>query len=397
MAQIITDKNIQVFFEILRAGLWEKEVSLSAYGDIDFAAIMELAEEQSVVGLITAGLERVKGVKVPKQWTLQFIGQTLQLEERNKAMNYFIGVMTDKMREAGIQSVLVKGQGVAQCYNRPLWRACGDVDLLLNAENYERAKAFLSPLASEVKKEFSYLKHIEMTFDVWSIELHGRFRSRLSKRTDNELDRLFDLCLDRGEVRVWRNDATDVLLPAPDVDVLFIFTHLLRHFFFEGVGLRQICDWCRLLWTFRDTLDDALLEQRLRTMGLTSEWKAFGAFAVEYLGMPVEAMPLLGSSVQEGQEFEGSKSSRVQGGQEVQKLKRKADGICRFMMKVGNFGHNQVRSTAGKDRPFLVRKFFSFWERFGFVLRHFPIFPMDSIRFFWQVMWSGVEMAMKDK
>mgnify|MGYP007016824113 CR=1 FL=1 len=27
-------------------------------------------------------------------------------------------------------------------------------------------------------------------------------------------------------------------------------------------------------------------------MGLMSEWKAFGAYAVEFLGMPVEALPL---------------------------------------------------------------------------------------------------------
>ena len=53
------------------------------------------------------------------------------------------------MREAGIYTVLVKGQGVGQCYERPLWRSCGDVDLFFDAENYEQAKAFLSPLAVE--------------------------------------------------------------------------------------------------------------------------------------------------------------------------------------------------------------------------------------------------------
>lgn len=35
-----------------------------------------------------------------------------------------------------------------------------------------------------------------------------------------------------------------------------------------------------------------LLEARLKEMGLVSVWKTFGAFAVEYLEMPGEAMPL---------------------------------------------------------------------------------------------------------
>ena len=58
------------------------------------------------------------------------------------------------------------------------------------------------------------------------------------------------------------------------------------------VGLRQFCDWCRLLWTYRRSINVGLLEARLNEMGLVSVWKAFGAFAVEYLGMPGEAMPL---------------------------------------------------------------------------------------------------------
>ena len=77
-----SDNNIQAFFEIIRAGLWEKEASLSQFDNIDYAGILKLAEEQSVVGLVTAGLERVSDVKVPKEVLLQFIGSTLQIEQQ---------------------------------------------------------------------------------------------------------------------------------------------------------------------------------------------------------------------------------------------------------------------------------------------------------------------------
>ena len=49
----------QAFFALLRAGLWEKDVRLVPYGEIDFSAILDLAEEQSVVGLLAAGIEHV--------------------------------------------------------------------------------------------------------------------------------------------------------------------------------------------------------------------------------------------------------------------------------------------------------------------------------------------------
>ena len=47
--------NTQVFFALLRAGLWKQGVRLQPYGDIDFQAVYDLADEQSVVGLIAAG------------------------------------------------------------------------------------------------------------------------------------------------------------------------------------------------------------------------------------------------------------------------------------------------------------------------------------------------------
>ena len=56
--------------------------------------------------------------------------------------------------------------------------------------------------------------------------------------------------------------------------------------------MRQVCDWCRLLWTFHDKKDVAILEMRLKKARLMEEWCTFAVMAVDYLGMPVEAMPL---------------------------------------------------------------------------------------------------------
>ena len=153
------DNNQLAFFELLRAGLWEKEARLSMFGAIDFMVVYQIAEEQSVVGLVAAGLEHVTDVKVPKEDVLQFVGSTLQLEQRNKTMNEFVGKLTEKLRKESIYALLVKGQGIAQCYERPLWRACGDVDLLLNADDYAKAKKLLIPLATDVEQEYSHFKH----------------------------------------------------------------------------------------------------------------------------------------------------------------------------------------------------------------------------------------------
>lgn len=55
------------------------------------------------------------------------------IEQRNVAQNQFIGALIQKLNATGIKALLVKGQGIAQCYEKPLWRKSGDVDLFYDA------------------------------------------------------------------------------------------------------------------------------------------------------------------------------------------------------------------------------------------------------------------------
>ena len=191
---------------------------------------------------MAAGLEHVIGLNAPKETVLQFVGQTLQLEQRNLAMNSFIKIIIDKMRMAGIYALLVKGQGVAQCYEKPNWRSCGDVDLYLSDNNYAAAKVLFSSQASNVDEEDKRRLHIGMTIDSWVLELHGSLYTSLSSRINKVLDDVHKSIFYDGSVRSWINDDVTVFLPSVDNDVIIIFSHFINHFYVGGVGLRQICD-----------------------------------------------------------------------------------------------------------------------------------------------------------
>lgn len=375
------DRTLEVFFALVRAGLWAKanlndNLDLSFEG-VDWGKVYRLAEEQSVIGLASAGLDRFKvqfpGFKIPQDWALQFIGATLQIEQQNTAMNSFIADLIERMRKTGIYTLLVKGQGVAQCYEKPLWRASGDVDLFLSEENYNKAKNFLQPLATGVEIEGKHSKHLGMTIEGWTVELHGTLRCGLSSRVDRVMDNVKEDVFYGGNVRSWQNGKTQVFLLSVENDILFVFTHFLKHFYKEGLGLRQICDWCRLLCFYRSSLKNRILEQRVREMGLMSEWKAFGAYAVEYLGMPVEAMPMYS---------------------DAKKWKRKARRINDFILRVGNMGHNRDTSYFA-TKPYFVRKVLSFNRRMGDLMNHARIFPLDSFRFSPRIMFNGLRSAVR--
>ena len=96
-------------------------------------------------------------------------------------------------------------------------------------------------------------------------------------------------------------------------------------------------------------------------MGLMSEWRVFAALAVDYLGMPADAMPFYVDSGRYG---------------------RKARRVLRRILECGNMGHNHDlgcrRQYSGVG--YLV---VAFWRRFWEFLRLSFVFPLDAPKYFW--------------
>ena len=324
--------NAIAFFSFAKVGLFPFYgegfiINDYLFRNLDWEKVYQLAQEQSVQGLVLQGVEEIKAkgreLNVPKMLLLQWIGEVQMIEQRNKEMNTFVADLIEKLRKEDIYAILVKGQGIAQCYEKPLWRSCGDIDLLLSLDNFNKASSELSKDIGKIEKE-SFInikkKHREYQIAKWIVELHGSMRTNLSRSIDKVIDRVQHDVFCGGNVRSWLNGNTLVFLPSPDNDVVFVFTHILQHLFFEGIGLRQICDWCRLIYTYKESLNHGLLESRIKAMGLLSEWKTFYNLASRYLGMP---------------DLGGRLMVRDS------KYDKKADKLMTFVLEVGNFGHNR--------------------------------------------------------
>lgn len=238
---MLPDKNQQVFFELLKAGLWGDQVSVQVFkssrvqDSVDWEKVYQLAQEQSVQGIVLSGLEELRAkdieLNVPKVLLLQWIGEVQMIEQRNKEMNAFIAELIKKLRMNDIYAILVKGQGIAQCYEKPLWRSSGDIDLLLSDSNYDKAKDVLLPLATDIEQEFTHFKHLGMTINGWVVELHGTLHSRLSKRVDRMIDKMQGNVFFGGNVRSWENNGSEWMafynlasryLGMPDLDSKFM-------------------------------------------------------------------------------------------------------------------------------------------------------------------------------
>lgn len=371
-------KSRDLFMALLRAGLWEDGTIELYPADAQYLeSACKLASQQSIPGLIATGLEHVTGpgadkFEIPMGISMKLVSTMLTIEKRNGEMNRFIAELLSGLRDESLNVVLVKGQGIAQCYGRPLWRACGDIDLLVDGHAYARMSEILAARASQVEKEDEANMHFAMTVDGWEIELHGKLNNHVSSRADKVVDKVKDLVLSENQTRIWRNGDTEVRLPSPDCDAVLVFSHILQHYFRGGIGLRQICDWCRLLSTYASSIDRTLLESRIREMGMMTEWKSFAALAVDHLGMPEDLMPMY----DRGPRWSGN-----------------ARGILEHIFETGNFGHNRDNSYFHRY-PFVVRKFISLHRHTrDIVLRHLVLFPLDSIRLFFRMLTTGFRSA----
>lgn len=366
------DNNQSAFFELLKAGLWgDVNSEIRIDGTTDWNEVYQLAQEQSVQGLVLQGIDsfrlHVPSFKIPQLLLLQWIGEVKIIEQQNKEMNIFVADLIEKLRKYDIYAILVKGQGIAQCYERPNWRMNGDVDLLLSNDNYEAAKRILISIATKIDEEQNKKKHLALTIDNWTVELHGSLRTNLWNKLERVMDEVQGDVFYGGNVRSWENGNTQVFLMRADEDVVFVFAHILQHFFIEGIGLRQICDWCRLLFKYKDSINHNLLESRLRKGGMMKEWKAFGAFAVDYLGMPVEAMPFYDS-----------------------RFKVHGSRVMELVLDSGNFG--QGKDNSYKERHSKgVRYCISFGKHAKEGFRRFSLFPAHALLMWWKLMLHGLK------
>ncbi|MBR6055237.1 MAG: nucleotidyltransferase family protein [Bacteroidales bacterium] len=341
-------------------------------GVVDWQEIYSLSSSQTVVCIVTDGISHLPDPLKPGIEALEpFLADTLATEIRNDQMDRFLVFLMDNIDRSGFTSVLIKGQGLAVNYPAPSHRQSGDIDILVHPSKYQELKGLLLEKASRADDEYPEILHHGMMFGNIEVEVHGALSTMLSRSLDRKIAAAVDAMFRDGDFSSVTIRGRQVRVPSDVFNAVYILIHLFRHYFTGGVGLRQILDWAEFLHTHSETLDRAKLEAMLRDLGLMRAWRAFGAFVVEYAGVPAESVPFYRRGCR-------GRSAR----------------ILNFVFKCGNFGSNEQRIRGSE--PYLIRKIHSFFlldvhDKF----RHFFEFPVDSLRFFFGAVTYGFGRLFK--
>ena len=251
---------------------------------INWNSVVRMAEFQSVAGLLYIGKSQLGPLnEIEKEGLLNTYGLLLS---DNRKINNAQGVVVRELDNSGIPYCLLKGQGVGYYYDDPKSRAGGDIDLYVG--KYQRdAIEVLRPLSDDGIIE-NHGKHANLRIDGVEIELHKYVDSMIKKSMNVDFWRW-------SEEELFRNAQTKTIagipvrIPDSTFNVFCIFYHLFRHYLISGVGLRQLCDWERVLYVERNSIDRKELCQSLNEFKISEGWDAFMTIAETYMYLPIES------------------------------------------------------------------------------------------------------------
>ena len=375
----------EAFLDLLRCGLWGTPLNPSIFGvsertgdnsgaanlgkesllsQQEWKKIAEMATEQTMTGVIfDALLSLPKALRPPKDIYFNLVAQVGDLEDGGYQMNKAIAYLFHAFDKAGIEVFLLKGQAVAQFYPQPLHRVHGDIDLLVpDAQNFEKAIALMQSLTGEEGEPEDERSHVVFSLKGVCVEVQGLNVYGIGRRC---FQHYIDWAKDslKGEPRKLHlqtekqpNEELQrprtAILPPMRFDLMFVFVHLMIHFFNGGVGLRQVCDWMRYLHESRSSIDLSQLEKDLNTLGLMPHWQTLASMAVCQLGAPKESIPFYSTSYD-----------------------RKGHLALNHILRSGNFGVLRTNVFEGKTDSRLLRRFgtlLSLFPAYGRVARMFP-------------------------
>lgn len=270
------------FFELLQLsiGIIEK---VPATEDTNWEEIFAVAKKQSLTGVMYSGIKKLpQEQRPPKKILLNWYLVTEKIKKRNLHLNEMAVRIVEQYTAEGFQVCILKGQGNALMYPDPMKRNSGDIDIWMKpTEDDVSMKTIRSIVNKYVMEHYKKYKirfyHIEYLVDKIHVEAHyvpgimnnPLYNARLQRyyriHQKEQYDNWKKLPYDTGQIPV----------PTYEFNVIFQLSHMMHHYFDEGIGLRQMMDYYFVLK--KQNEGRCKKEDLQRTLNYLGLWKFAGA------------------------------------------------------------------------------------------------------------------------
>ena len=145
----------------------------------------------------------------------------------------------EKLRENNIKCVILKGCSVSMNYNDPMYRILGDIDILVDESDYEKAiHIFLGDKPHDPQKD-KHKFHYGLEYKGYTIEVHKYITiySSENENLKNELNNILD------DTQIGILDIYKFPILNNKHQAICLLMHLKRHMLRNNTNLRMLIDY----------------------------------------------------------------------------------------------------------------------------------------------------------
>ena len=245
-----------LFFELLQIAIGNRKELTRQLTDDEWETLYGICEKQALLGIAFAGVERLPKEQCPPFEVLaEWVHDAQVAKDRNERLNEECEALTRRLERDGFGSCILKGQSNQVNYPEHLkdYRTAGDIDVWLMPKGKEtlslnrRRRAIMKYVMAKVGDQRVIYHHVD--FPVMNTEVEIHFTPSWMKNPfhNRRMQKYFEY--------EWNNiEKTDYgfYIPSASLNVVYQLTHIYRHLFNEGIGLRQIIDYYFVLQKVRD-------------------------------------------------------------------------------------------------------------------------------------------------
>ena len=286
----MSNRTENILFQLLRIAIGAEEALAFNAEGVEWTNVYTLARKQGVLAIAFDGLTKLfeqdnafaKAFLQPLK--LQWINAVFSIEQRYERQRTVCSELVAKWAEQGIKTLCLKGMAFSTYYPEPSHRECGDFDCYLY-DDYAKGNTIAQELGAKLDE--SMYKHSEMIYRKVMIENHRFIVAVRGGKKMKNLHALLDDIARNEECRSIFD--TNIEMPSPMFNALFLNHHALIHFLSEGIRLRHILDWALFLKSEQNNLDWERFYALCEEYEMRSFVDCMTALAVELFGIKIES------------------------------------------------------------------------------------------------------------
>ena len=220
------------FLKLLNNGLYNYNQTVECkLEDVEFEA-----KNHICIPFIYKGAKN-SNLAIPQEWTDYMVVSTM----RNQHNLQIQQMVLNQLYDANIKCAILKGCSVSVCYNEPILRTLGDIDILVSHSDYEKAINVLCGDKYEDESCEGHAFHYKYTLHGVPIEIHKQVSEYTSKEYGNIIEQKMSKALDN----VLKKQIDEFEFPAlsNEYQAATLLLHTQRHFFENRLPVKMLCDW----------------------------------------------------------------------------------------------------------------------------------------------------------